>query len=130
VDRLDLAGDVEDVLALSMHPLGAPCGPLPPLVQDYAREVPSHGDHFGGPRPSAVHIEPEPVPVPGLGPADRLLTVLAPEEPSGLAVLVAALRAGAGLVLAVGAVDLSAVAAAERVTAVAGADAAGLPRVA
>ena len=132
--RLDEADGVDEVLALSGHPLGAPCGPLPALVQDYAREVPGHGDHFGGPRPHAPRVEPPTTALtgalPGLGAADRLLTVLPPEDPAGLTALLAALRAGAGLVLAVGDLDLAAVAAAERVTATAGADLPGLPRVA
>jgi uncharacterized protein (TIGR03089 family) len=129
VSRLDEAAGVDEVLALSGAPLGGPCGPLPALVQDYAREVPAYGDRFTGPRPAEPRVEPPTVPLTGLGPADRLLTTLGPEQPGGLAALLGALRAGAGLVLAVGAVDLPAVAAAERVTAVAGADDGALPRL-
>ncbi len=127
-DRLDEADGVDEVLALSGHPLGAPCGPLPALVQDYAREVPGHGDHFGGPRP-LPRVEPTVDTVAGLGPDDRLLTVLDPGGPDGLAALLGALRAGAGLVLVRGDADLPALAAAERVTACAGVDLAGLPRL-
>ena len=130
VSRLDESDGVDEVLALSGHPLGAPCGPLPALVQDYAREVPGHGDHFGGPRPRTPRVEPAAAPLAGLAATDRVLTVLPPEDPAGLAALLAALHAGAGLVLAVGDLDLAAVAAAERVTATAGADLVGLPRIA
>jgi len=35
-----LDAGVEAVLALSGHPLGAPLPSLPPMVEDYAREVP------------------------------------------------------------------------------------------
>lgn len=128
-DRLAEAGDADEVLALSGHPLGAPCGPLPGLVQDYAREVPSYGDHYGGPRPRSAAVEPAVAPLEGVGPADRVLTVLPPDDDGGLAVLLAALRAGAGLVLVTGEVDLERVAASERVTLGAGADLAGLPRL-
>lgn len=121
VDRLGEAADVDEVLALSGHPLGAPCGPLPALVQDYAREVPGHGDHFGGPRPRP-RVEPEVDPLGGLAAGDRLLTVLGPGTAEGLAALLGALRAGAGLVLVRGDADLPSVAAAERVTATAGVD--------
>lgn len=127
--RLAEADGVQDVLALSGAPLGGPCGPLPPLVQDYAREVPTYGDRFAGPRPGPARVEPPTAPLSGLGAGDRLLTTLGPEQPGGLAALLGALQAGAGLVLAVGSVDLAAVAAAERVTAVVGASVGELPRL-
>ena len=124
-----LDAGVDDVLAVSGHPLGAPAGPLPPLVQDFGREVPAYGDTFAGPAPAGPRLEPEPAPVPVEG-GERLLTVLPPHTPDGLGVLVGALRAGAGLVLCAGAnaLDLPAVAAAERVTGTAGVDLPGLPR--
>ena len=122
VDRLDDAQDAEDVLALSGHPLGAPCGSLPPLVQDYAREVPTYGDHFSGPRPPAPRVLPEVPDLPGLESTDRLLTVLPLDDADGLAALLTALRAGASLGLAVGPVDLPRVGEAERVTVTAGTD--------
>jgi uncharacterized protein (TIGR03089 family) len=127
-----LDAGVDDVLALSGHPLGAPAGPLPGLVLDYAREVPSYGDHFGGPRPGEVRIEVDGGPVPvldRLAAGDRVLTALAPADPTGAAVLLAALAAGAGLVL-LRSGDPTAVAAAERVTCTAGTDVPGLTRVA
>ncbi|MCW2607282.1 MAG: AMP-dependent synthetase and ligase [Frankiales bacterium] len=128
-DRLDEAADADEVLALSGHPLGAPCGPLPGLVQDYAREVPSHGDHYGGPRPTAPRVEPGAPPLGGVVSADRVLTVLPPDDADGLAVLLAALRAGAGLVLATGDVDLPRVAVSERVTLTAGVALPGIARL-
>ena len=132
--RLGETDGVDEVLALSGHPLGVPCGPLPPFVQDYAREVPAYGDHFGGPRPQPLRLEPVPPPAadlafPELAATDRLLTVLPLEHPGGLAALLAALRTGTGLVLVVGDLDLAAVAAAERVTVTAGAALPGLPSV-
>jgi uncharacterized protein (TIGR03089 family) len=99
-----LDAGVEDVLALSGHPLGAPCGPLPALVSDYAREVPSYGDGWGGPRPTAPTVEvggAAVVDLPDLGltPADRVLFAGALGSRAGVAGLLAVLRAGAALVL-------------------------------
>jgi uncharacterized protein (TIGR03089 family) len=113
---------VDDVLALSGHPLGAPAGPLPSMVLDYAREVPSHADHYGGPRPTAVDVEVAGLPVrtaAGIGADDRVLTTLALASPTGGAVLLGALAAGASLIL-LAAGDADAVAVAERATATAG----------
>jgi uncharacterized protein (TIGR03089 family) len=46
-DRLDAALAAEDVVALSLRPLGGRfTEPLPPGVLDYALEVPSYGDRF------------------------------------------------------------------------------------
>jgi uncharacterized protein (TIGR03089 family) len=124
---------VRDVLALSAHPLGAPpTTPLPPMVSAYTREVQSYGDHYGGPRPATARIEVggrAAAPMAGLGPEDRVLTVIEPSDPSGAAVLLGALGAGAGLVL-LRAGDAAAVAAAERATATAGIGVAGLTRMA
>jgi uncharacterized protein (TIGR03089 family) len=122
---------VDDVLALSGHPLGGPAGALPAMILDYAREVPAYADHFGGPRPtgSRVTASQRPVvPLPGLDRGDRLLTCLEPADPAGAAVLLGALTAGASLVL-LRAGDASAVASAERATATAGTDVPGLSRV-
>ncbi|MDT7548175.1 MAG: hypothetical protein QOE84_569 [Actinomycetota bacterium] len=126
-----LAAGVDDVLALSGHPLGAPAGALPGLALDYAREVPGHGDHFGGPRPPAarVQVAGAPVaPVQGVCAEDRVLTTLDAADPAGAAVLLGALAAGAGLVL-LRAGDAASVAATERVTLTAGIDVPGLTRV-
>jgi hypothetical protein len=126
-----LDAGVDEVLALSGHPLGAPASSLPPMVSDYAREVPSYGDHYGGPRPAAARIQVAGGAVPqvsGVGSGDRVLTVLAPADPVGAGVLLAALSAGASLVLVRDA-DPASVAAAERATLCAGCDVSGLTRV-
>ncbi|MCU1590750.1 MAG: hypothetical protein QOI76_4375 [Frankiales bacterium] len=127
-----LDSGVDDVLALSGHPLGAPAGPLPALVLDYAREVPSYGDHFAGPRPAAGRIEVGGRPLKalsGISAEDRLLTTLAPSDRLGAAALVGALQAGASLILVRGG-DTAAVAAAERATVTAGTAVPGLTWVA
>lgn len=123
---------VEEVLALSGHPLGAPCGPLPPLVADYAREVPSYGDGWSGPAPTAVRVEAggAVVPVaalPGLTSADRVL--LSSPLAAGIDVLLSVLAAGAGLVLLSGpaGADVTKVAADERITRTAGISVHGIP---
>lgn len=124
-----LDAGVPDVLALSGHPLGAPAGPLPAMVLDYGREVPSYGDHYGGPRPTrpVVLVDGAPVStVGGIGPEDRVLTSLA--TVTGAGVLLGALAAGASLVL-LRAGDADAVARAERVTVTAGSEVSGLTRV-
>lgn len=121
-DQAEAALDagVDEVLAASGHPLGARLSAVPPLVLDVAVEVPSHGDHFGGPfaGSATVELDGQPFTPPdlGLGPQDRVLTTLEPSTPEGLGVLLAALRAGAGLVLVRGEADLAAVTASERVT--------------
>lgn len=119
-----LSVGVDDVLALSGHPLGAPCGPLPALVADYAREVPSYGDGWSGPRPAAPTVEAGGSPVTDLPDlevtaADRVLLATSLRSREGVAALLAVLRAGAALVLLpepLG-VDLARVAADERATA-------------
>lgn len=47
-DRLPAAldADVEEVVALSLHPLGAPLADCPPAALDYATQVRGHGDQF------------------------------------------------------------------------------------
>ena len=132
-----LAAGVDDVLALSCTPLGAPLRDLPALVVDYAREVPSYGDHWTGPQAPRARVErggtPVEVPDLGLSSSDRVLTVLPPDNPDGLGVLLGALRSGAGLVLVAStgsaATDLARTGAAERVTASAGADVPGARRL-
>jgi uncharacterized protein (TIGR03089 family) len=123
-----LDAGVEDVLAVSGHPLGARLASLPPMVLDAAAEIPAYGDHFGGPVPQHAHVElagaPFVVPDLGLTAADRVLTTLAPVE--GLGVLLAALAAGASLVLVQGDADVDAICAAEGVTSCAGAAVAGV----
>jgi hypothetical protein len=126
-DALD-AG-VDDVLAVSGHPLGARLPGVPAMCLDAAVEVPAYGDRFPGPYPTEARVEldGEPFAVPdlGLGPEDRALTSLPPASSLGLAVMLATLRAGGSLVLLADG-DAASVAEAERVTATAGAAVPGL----
>ena len=98
-----LDAGVDEVLVLSGHPMGIPVStPLPALVLDYAREVPSYGDHFGGPRPGPARIScaGHPVtPVSGIDAGDRVQTSADLRGPEGAGVLLGALVAGASLVL-------------------------------
>jgi uncharacterized protein (TIGR03089 family) len=128
-----LDAGVDDVLALSGHPLGAPCSGLPAMVTDYAREVPSYGDHWSGRPAGAATIEVAGAPLGelpdlGLSIADRVLFGRALPDPDALARLLAVLQAGAALVLLPDArsVDLDAVASDERATAAVGVTAKGL----
>ena len=129
----------DEVVVLSGHPLGAPVPAttaLPAMAQDYAREVPSYGDHFPGPLPSTASLSvqgtavPLPAPLLDLTAGDRILTTCGLHTADGLGVVLAALGAGASLVLLVGDADAAAISVAERVTAVAGLQVADLPRLA
>ena len=133
-DQAEAALDagVDDVVALSGHPLGVAAPGLPALVLDYAREVPSYADHYGGPRPIGARVEAAGnavQPVPGVTAATRLLTTLDPADPVGAAVLLGALRAGASVVL-LRAGEPREVATAERATFTAGITLEGLTRLA
>ena len=128
-----LDAGVDDVLALSGHPLGAPCGPLPPMVADYARDVPSYGDGWSGPRPVSPQVLAGGSPVDdlpdwGLTAADRVLLAGSLRDRAAVQALLTVLRAGAALVLLPrpGEVDLERVAADERATASWGVPQAGL----
>lgn len=128
-----LDAGVDDVLALSGHPLGAPCGPLPALVTDYAREVPSYADHWGSRAagPARLEVGGAPLaalPALGLDGSDRVLVTGRPGGPAVLAVLLATLGAGAALLLVPdpAAVDLERLAAQEGATAAHGLAVAGL----
>ena len=123
-----------EVLALSCTPLGTRLPQVPPMVADYAAEVPGHGDHWAGgpaPRPRLLAAG-APLggvdPAPGLSATDRVLVTLPLTRPGPL---LAALAAGAALVLVPdpGAVDLDRAVQVEHVTATAGVDAAGLTRL-
>ena len=125
--------DADDVLALSGHPLGAPCTGLPASVADYAREVPGYGDHWGGPAPAAPDVRvagapvaPRPLP---LGPADRVLLSGALDDPQVLTTLLGVLHAGAALLLVPhpASLDLARTAEQERATATSGLRVEGLP---
>ncbi|WP_405134988.1 TIGR03089 family protein [Nocardia sp. NBC_01388] len=50
-DRIDEAGDIPEVAALSLDPMGLPVRELPIGVTDYATAVRVHGDQF---RPSGI----------------------------------------------------------------------------
>jgi uncharacterized protein (TIGR03089 family) len=128
-----LDAGVQEVLAVSLHPLGAPLPSVPAGVLDHAREVPGHADHWGGPPPAGVDVTVAgqplgPLPELGLTAVDRVLTDVRPGDPQGLRTLLSALSCGAALVLVPdpAGIDLRAAAAAERVTATAGPDVPGL----
>jgi len=127
-----LDAGVDDVIVASGHPLGARLPAVPALCLDAAVEVPTYGDHFSGsPTPgTAVLLDDRPFTTPdlGLGPDDRVLTSLPPATDQGLGVLLAALAAGASLVLLADG-DAAAVSAAERVTATAGVAVPGVPEL-
>lgn len=132
---LDLG--VDEVFALSGHPLGAPVASLPGMAQDYAREVPSYADSWTGQRPAThrLRVEGEPLgalPQLGVAASDRVLADVDHATRAGLGQLLAVLGAGASLVLVPSPheeLDLAATARAERVTATLGRSVrlAGLP---
>lgn len=129
-----LDAGVDEVLALSGHPLGAPAPDLPGGVADYAREVPGYADHWSGRTPARLDVEAggavlPPLPDLPLGTRDRVLTCVEPADPAGLAGLLAVLRSGAALVLAPApaVLDLPQVVAQEGVTATLGLTVAGTP---
>lgn len=123
-----------DVLAVSTAPLGGRLRDLPTMVLDAGTELPGHGDVLAVPPPSgwSVELAGQPVrglPDLGLGPGDRVLTVLGPATEDGLVLgLLVPLLAGAALVLVPGEVPPGAPAA-ERVTATVGVHVPGLPRL-
>lgn len=136
-----LDAGVDDVLAVSGHPLGARATGLPAMVLDAAAEVPGHGDHFGGPHPLTAQVEvagrvlvaadlERGAADLGIGTGDRVLTALPLDTLLGLRVALGALAVGASLVLVTGEVDLAAICATERVTVTAGADVPGVRAVA
>lgn len=99
-DALD-AG-VDDVLAVSEHPLGLPLQGLPAMVLDAARELPVHGDLWTGPVAQSWHVEHDgvplgPLPTSSLTAHDRVLVLPGAGPVAGLLV---PLHAGAALVLA------------------------------
>ena len=129
-----LAAGVDDVLVVSGHPMGAPVESVPPGAVDAALEIPAYGDRFAGPEVPDPEIEVDgrglgTVPDLGLTGTDRLLTCL--PLVGGLGVLLAALGAGASLVLVPSTADVDVVRAgrAERITATAGLDLPGVRRV-
>jgi uncharacterized protein (TIGR03089 family) len=131
-DALDASG-ADEVLALSGHPLGAPCPSLPPLVLDYAREVPSYGDgwHTRPATPWSVEVAGAPLGelrTYGLGAGDRVVVTGSPAVPGVLAGLLGVLQAGAAVLLAPdpASLDLARLAGQEQATAGLGVAVAGL----
>lgn len=127
---------VPDVLVASTHPLGAPPQDVPAGLGDFAREVPSYGDHWGGPDPRTVEVVVEgerlgAVSALPLEPDDRVLVAVDAATRTGLALLLGALQAGAALVLvpSPAAEDLAGIVADEQVTATVGAAVDGVPRL-
>ena len=119
-----LAAGVDEVLALSCTPFGTRLREVPAGAVDYAAEVPTYADHWGGPVPSRLDVETgagvlPPLPELDLGRDERVLVAVPPADPAGLAGLLAVLRHGAALVLVPEphAVDLARVVAQEGVTA-------------
>jgi uncharacterized protein (TIGR03089 family) len=126
------AAGVDEVLALSCTPFGTRLAQVPPGVVDYAADVPTYADHWGGPVPSRLDVETgagvlPPLPELDLDRDDRVLVAVPAADPAGLAGLLAVLRRGAALVLVPdpGAVDLARVVAQEGVTASVGIDVPG-----
>ena len=131
-----LDAGADEVLVLSGHPLGAPTAVVPALATDFAREVPSYADHWGGPVPAGWHVEVggravAALPAVDVGPDDRVLLAVTLSDPTGLGLLLAVLGSGAALVLTPdpSGLDLVAVADEERLTACAGVDVPGLARL-
>ncbi|OAA24412.1 TIGR03089 family protein [Frankia sp. EI5c] len=106
-DRIDVATalGVDEIIGLSLRPLGGRMRAAVPGVLDYAVEVPPHGDRFLPPPPPAGQAEFLRLAAgvahrDALGPDDRVLTAGAPASTAGLlmAVLVP-LVCGASVVL-------------------------------
>ncbi|MBL7496821.1 TIGR03089 family protein [Frankia sp. CNm7] len=127
-----LALGADEVIALSLRPLGARMTHPVAGVLDFATEVPAHGDRFAAPRPPAAqtallaHAALAAVTA-GLGPDDRLLATAGPASAQGLlSAVLGPLVTGASVVLCRhldGNLDDAALArriATERVTAVCG----------
>lgn len=131
-----LDAGVDEVLALSGHQLGAPLPSVPLPATDYAREVPSYADHWGGSAPATSRVEAGGAAVAprtdlGLSTSDRVLVAGDPAHPELLAALLGALAAGAALVLAPlpAELDLARVVASEGVTCSLGAALDGVPEL-
>lgn len=130
-----LDAGVDDVLAVSTAPLGGRLHGLPAAVVDHGSEVPGYADVWTGPYAARAGVEvggrAVVAPDLGLGPADRLLTVLDPGSEEGVLALLGALSSGAALLLLRDgdAERAAALVDSERVTACAGLDVPGLRRV-
>jgi uncharacterized protein (TIGR03089 family) len=131
-----LSAGADEVLALSCTPLGTRLPQVPAGAEDYAAEVPTYADHWGGPVPTALDVQTgagvlPPQPELELAGDDRVLVAVPPADPQALSALLAVLRSGAALVLVPdpGAVDLSQVVAQEGVTASLGIEVPGTRRL-
>jgi uncharacterized protein (TIGR03089 family) len=129
-DRVEeaLAEDADEVVALSLRPLGGRLAhPLAGML-DYAAEVPGHGDHFHAPAPpveqeALLRFTAHVAQAWELGPSDRVLSAAPIGTADGLvAGLLAPLVVGASVVLCrrLDTALLPRRVAAERVTAVCG----------
>ncbi|EFC86269.1 TIGR03089 family protein [Parafrankia sp. EUN1f] len=122
-DRLDIATalDVDEVVGLSLRPLGGRLRAAVPGVLDYAVEVPPHGDRFGPPSAPAeqarlLGLAAAVARRDALGPEDRILTVGGPATVAGLLVAtLVPLVCGASVVLCRNLDDLDPKALARRV---------------
>ncbi|CUU54469.1 TIGR03089 family protein [Parafrankia irregularis] len=122
-DRLDIATalDVDEVVGLSLRPLGGRLRNAVPGVLDYAVEVPPHGDRFGPPPAPAeqsrlLGLAAAVARRDALGPEDRILTVGGPASVAGLLVAtLVPLVSGASVVLCRNLDDLDPKALARRV---------------
>ncbi len=131
-DRVDaaLASDADEVVALSLRPLGGRLAHPIAGVLDYAVELPGHGDHFRAPAPPAeqealLRFTAHVAGAWGLGPSDRVLSTAPVDTAVGLvAGLLGPLAVGASVVLCrhLDTTLLPRRIAAERVTAVCGLD--------
>jgi hypothetical protein len=127
-----------ETYVLSGHPLGAPATAVPSGAEDFARDVPLHGDSWNGPSPASPSVVAEGWPVApadvACGPQDRVLVGVDLSSADGLSLLLGVLARGAAVVLVPSAAsadpaELAAVVADEQVTATAGVDVPGVPRV-
>lgn len=127
-----LTAGVDEVVALSCTPFATRLPQVPQGAVDYAADVPTYADHWGGPVPTRLDVETgagvlPPLPELEVGRDDRVLVAVRPADPAGLAGLLAVLRRGAALVLVPdpGGVDLVRVVAQEGVTCSLGVDVPG-----
>lgn len=106
-DRLEIATGlgVDEIVALSLRPLGGRLRHPVPGVLDYAVEVPPHGDRYAAPPPPAgqaglIRVAESAARRAGLGPDDRILTAAGPATAAGLLTgILIPLVSGASVVL-------------------------------
>ena len=127
-----VSAGVDDVLVLSCTPFGTRLAQVPPGTVDYAADVPTYADHWGGAVPSRLDVHTAAGVLPSLPEVevdgdDRVLVTGSPADPATLAGVLAVLRRGAALVLVPdpASVDLVRLVAQEGVTAALGIDVPG-----